>query len=145
MSRLNSKIIIYVAWLQTIAATFGGLYYSEVNRFAPCTLCWYQRIMMFPLVLIIAIGILRKDDKIHHYVLPLSLVGWVIAFYHVLLEKGLLPEAAAPCSLGVSCTTKYVGYLGFITIPVMSLAAFSVIIICMLIFRQLLKPKALKN
>lgn len=91
---------------------------------------------MYPLVLIIAVGILKKDKGLHDYVLPMSILGLLIALYHVLLEKGILPEAVAPCTLGASCTIKYVGYFGFITIPVMSLTAFIVITMCMIIFKK---------
>ena len=140
--RLSSKTWVYVAWVQSILAMLGSLYYSEIKHYTPCTLCWYQRILMYPLVLVIAVGILRRDKNLYHYVLPLSITGWLIAFYHVLLQKGLLPEAVAPCALGASCTTKYVGYFGFITIPVMSLIAFTVIIICMLIVRKVSKNES---
>ena len=128
------KTAVYIAWVQSIVATLGSLYYSEIKHYTPCTLCWYQRIFMYPLVLIILIGIIRKDKNIYTYVLPMSVIGCCIAMYHVLLQKGVLPESIAPCVLGASCTTKYVGYFGFITIPVMSLTAFGVIIICMIIF-----------
>lgn len=94
---------------------------------------------MYPLVLIIAVGILRKDKHLPFYVLPLSILGWFVAFYHVLLQKGILPEAIAPCSIGASCLTKYTGYFGFITIPVMSLTAFTVINICIFAYLKINK------
>lgn len=131
------KYIVYLAWIQSIAATLGSLYYSEIRHFTPCVLCWYQRIFMYPLVIIIAVGILRRDKKLYQYVLPMSILGWFIAFYHILLQKGILPESIAPCAIGASCATKYTGYFGFITIPVMSLAAFSGIILCMLVYRKI--------
>lgn len=130
------KHIVYFALIQAIVATLGSLYYSEIRHFVPCVLCWYQRILMYPLVIILAVGILRKDKKIYEYVLPMSVLGLLIAGYHVLLQKGFLPEAIAPCTLGASCLTKYTGYFGFITIPVMSLTAFSIITLCMFLFRK---------
>lgn len=133
--------ILYLAWIQSLAATLGSLYYSEIRHFAPCILCWWQRIFMYPLVIIIAVGILRKDKGLHQYVLPMSILGGLIAFYHVLLQRGVLPEAIAPCALGASCITKHVGYFGFITIPVMSATAFVVITACMLIFKASQKKK----
>lgn len=135
MQKVIEKNILYIAWIQTLAATLGSLYYSEIKNYTPCTLCWYQRILMYPLVFIIAVGILRRDKRnLPYYVLPLCVTGWFIALYHVLLQKGILPEAIAPCSIGASCLTKYTGYFGFITIPVMSLAAFTVINLCMYIY-----------
>lgn len=133
------KNILYLAWLQALVATLGSLYFSEIKHFTPCVLCWYQRILMYPLVIIIAVGILRKDKGLYQYVLPMSVLGLLIAFYHVLLQKGIIPESIGPCQLGASCVTKYTGYFGFLTIPVMSLIAFSVITICMLIYRQYVK------
>ncbi len=137
MKSFFTKNIVYIAWIQSIIATFISLYYSEIRQYAPCTLCWYQRIFMYPLVIIIAVGILLKDRHLPSYVLPMSILGWSIAFYHVLLQKGILPESVAPCVLGASCAIDYTGYFGFITIPIMSLTAFTVIIICMLIYRRM--------
>lgn len=134
-----SRNILYLALLQSIVATLGSLYYSEIRHFTPCMLCWYQRILMYPLIIILTVGILRRDKYLHHYVLPMSILGGLIAFYHVLLQKGILPEAVAPCAIGASCAVKYTGYFGFITIPMMSLAAFIVITICMLVYRKVQK------
>jgi len=141
MFKLIRKNIIYLAWVQALAATFGSLYYSEIRHFTPCVLCWYQRILMYPLVLIIAVGILRKDKHLYQYVLPMSVLGLIIALYHTLLQRGILPENVAPCGIGGSCITRFVGYFGFITIPVMSLTAFTVITVCMLILRYNMKGK----
>ena len=91
---------------------------------------------MFPISITIPVGILRKDKGIYQYVLPLSIIGAVIAFYQVLLQKGILPETITPCTIGASCTTEYVNYLGFISIPDMSFTAFVVIILCMLFYRR---------
>lgn len=136
MKKLIEKYIIYLALIQSIIATLGSLYYSEIRHFTPCILCWYQRILMYPLTIIIAVGILRRDKGLYQYVLPMSILGGLIALYHVLLQKGILPESVAPCTLASSCTVKYTGYFGFITIPVMSLTAFSVITLCMLLYRK---------
>lgn len=126
----------YIAWIQTLVAMLGSLYFSEIKHYTPCVLCWYQRILMYPLVAIIAVGILRKDKNLPYYVLPLSGFGLLISGYHVLLQNGILPEAVAPCSIGASCLVKYTGYFGFITIPVMSFAAFLLITVCMEITRR---------
>jgi disulfide bond formation protein DsbB len=136
LKEIIAKKIMYVAWIQSIFATFGSLYFSEIRHFAPCTLCWYQRILMYPLVIIIAVGILRRDTKMYQYVLPMSILGLGISFYHILLQNDVLPESVAPCILGASCAIKYTGYFGFVTIPVMSLTAFTIVTICMLILRK---------
>lgn len=130
------KYVVYIAWVQALIAMLGSLYFSEVSHIIPCILCWYQRILMFPLVLIIAVGILRKDTKIYQYVLPFSTLGAIVAFYHSLLQQGIISEQLSPCTISAPCVTNFVGYFGFITIPVMSFAAFVIITVCMLIFRE---------
>ncbi len=127
---------MYIALAQALAATLGSLYFSEIKHYTPCVLCWYQRILMYPLVLIITVGILRKDKKLYQYVFPLSILGWFIALYHNLLQWRILPEAVAPCTLSGTCTVRYTGYFGFITIPLMSLTAFTVINVCMYIMAK---------
>lgn len=129
------KNILYLAWLQALVATLGSLYYSEIMHLTPCVLCWYQRILMYPLVLILGVGILTKDKKIYNYVLPLSVLGLIIAIYHVLLQFNIIPQSTAPCVAGVSCTTRYIAYFGFITIPFLSMTAFAIITAAMLIYR----------
>lgn len=136
MKTFLKKYILYIAWSQSLVAMFGSLFFSEIMKFTPCVLCWYQRILMYPLVAIIAVGILRKDKGIYTYVLPLSITGFLIAVYHNLLYYGLLPESVKPCLLGVSCTTKFFAWFGFITIPFLSLTAFAIISTCMLIYRK---------
>ena len=128
------KYVPYLAFVQAIVATLGSLFFSEVMKLPPCVLCWYQRILMYPLVAIIAVGILRRDRGLPLYVLPLSILGWLIALYHNLLYYKILPESVAPCTMGISCTTKQIEWLGFITIPLMSFVAFTVITICMLLY-----------
>lgn len=128
------RIVLYIAWIQSVIATAGSLYFSEIMHFPPCVLCWYQRICMYPLVILIAVGILTKDKKMPLYVLPLAIIGWGIAAFHNLLYYKILPESAAPCVAGVSCTTKFISWFGFVTIPLLSLIAFSVIIGCIGVF-----------
>jgi disulfide bond formation protein DsbB len=118
----------YAAFTQALVATLGSLFLSEILHLPPCILCWYQRACMYPLVIILGIGILRHDRSLWQYVLPLAAIGWTIALYHSLLQWKIIPDRLAPCAQGVSCTTVQVHLLGFITIPFMSLVAFSIII-----------------
>ena len=133
---------LYLALAQAIAAFLGSMYYSNVLMYPPCVLCWYQRIGMFPLFIILMVGILRKDRLVHLYVLPLAVIGWVISLYHNLLYYKLIPDDLAPCSAGVSCTTKFIEYFGFITIPFMAFVAFSVIIGLMFVHKRYIKNQA---
>ena len=117
--------ILFVCWLLVTAATLGSLFFSEVMALPPCSLCWYQRIFMFPLPILLLMGLFPLDAKVVRYALPLALAGWAIAAYHTLLQLGVIPESAAPCSQGVSCSSAYVELFGFVSIPVLSLLAFS--------------------
>jgi disulfide bond formation protein DsbB len=125
----QSATLLYLVWIQALVAMLGSLFFSEVMHFPPCVLCWYQRIAMYPLVLILPIGILAKDKHIARYVLPLALIGLGIAVYHSLLYYQLIPKSLAPCIQGISCTTKYIEWFGFITIPLLSTLGFLNIII----------------
>lgn len=126
----------YLALMIALSAMLGSLYFSEVLHLPPCVLCWYQRIAMYPLVAIIGVGILRNDRNYPYYVLPLSVIGSLVAFYQVLLQYGLVSEKLAPCSLGVSCAAIQIEYFGFITIPNLSLVAFLVLTGLMLSFNR---------
>jgi len=127
---------LHIAWLASLAATLGSLYFSEIRGFPPCVLCWYQRIAMYPLVIILGVGILRKDKNAIWYALPLAIIGTLISIYHNLLYYKLLPESAAPCTAGVSCTTKFVEWGGFITIPLLAFTSFLFIIAVMIYFQK---------
>jgi disulfide bond formation protein DsbB len=98
----------------------------------PCDLCWYQRIFMYPLVLIFSVAIVKKDYKIHDYVLPIAIIGTIYAFYHVLLQEGILSEDLSKCISGVPCTDESNVIFGPITIPLLSLNSFVVIDLSML-------------
>ena len=128
------KNLIQFALFQAVLATTGSLIFSEILKFPPCILCWYQRIFMYPLVIILAVGIWKKDKNLHFYALPLSITGLIISIYHNLLYYKILPENAAPCILGISCTTKFIEWLGFITIPFLSMLAFGSITLLILLY-----------
>ena len=122
----------HIALLAAWTALCGSLFFSEVLGYIPCTLCWYQRILMYPLGIVIAIGILRRDTALHLYVLPLSLLGACVSLYHYLLIKtDLFPPPA--CSSGVPCTVDYIDWFGFINIPFMALTAFLIVALMMVL------------
>lgn len=116
-------------FLIATTATVGSLFFSEILKFPPCDLCWYQRIFMYPQVVLFGIALWKNDYGVKKYNLVLSLIGLTIALYHVMLQ--LYPTVLPCTSQSVSCATKQVSYFGFITIPVMSAAAFLAIIILM--------------
>lgn len=135
MGFIKNNLAQFSLLIATIS-TAGSLIFSEILSFPPCTLCWYQRIAMYPLVVILAIGIWKKDKFLSYLVLPFSIIGLIIAAYHNLLYYNIIPESVAPCTLGISCTTKYIEWLGFVTIPLLSLISFLAITILMLLFRK---------
>jgi disulfide bond formation protein DsbB len=123
--------LLYAAWVLALAGTVGSLFFSEVMLYPPCVLCWYQRIALYPLVVIIGIGIATHDRSVVRYALPLCLLGLLVAVYHNLLYYGFIPESITPCTEGVPCNAKQVEMFGFITIPLMALAGFAGIAICL--------------
>lgn len=125
--KLSRWTLVFTGWLVATLSTLGALFLGEVMGLAPCVLCWYQRISMFPLVFILAAGLFPFDAKVVRYALPLALAGWLVAAYHLLLTAGYIPESATPCTKGVPCSLVQIEWLGFVTIPLLSFAAFSVI------------------
>ena len=127
----SAALHLYVAWLVAIIATLGSLYFSEVRHFVPCTLCWYQRILMYPLVVVLGIAAWRLDRTVWMYVLPLSVLGMGVSTFHYLEQMVPGFGAEALCSSGVPCSGRYIEWLGFITIPFLALVAFTLITIAM--------------
>ena len=138
MTQSNKKSsswnILFLCWLVASISTMGSLFFSYVMEFAPCVLCWYQRIFLFPLVIILGIGLFPLDKNVVKYALPLAIAGWLTAAYHNLLYVGIIPESIQPCSQGVSCTEEYIKLFGFLSIPMLSLLSFSTIIALLIIF-----------
>lgn len=132
-----NNFLPYIGWVVALLAVAGSLFFSEVMQLLPCVLCWYQRIAMYPLVVILGIGIIARDGRMKMYALPLCLIGLAISVYHNLLYYGILPESIAPCVEGISCTSRQFEWLGFITIPLMALTAFILIALSLLLY----KPK----
>jgi disulfide bond formation protein DsbB len=135
------KYILYIGFFQALAATLGSLIFSEIFHFPPCILCWYQRIAMYPLIVIFAVGILKKDRNFKYYAWPLIAAGWLLAFFHNLLYYNILPESAVPCVAGISCTTKFIEWFGFVTIPLLSLFAFTTLGAVVVIYQKVNSKK----
>lgn len=131
---------LYIALLAAWVATLGSLYFSEVAGYVPCVLCWYQRILMYPLTLILAVGLMRQDAHLPLLVLPFSAPGLCVSLYHYLLEKTDLFSSEATCKAGVSCTVAWINWFGFITIPFLALVGFVMITVMTLIALQASEP-----
>jgi len=128
--------ILFLCWLIASISTLGSLFFSEIMKFPPCVLCWYERICLFPLVLMLSMGLFSFDKSVVKFALPLALAGWFIAFYHNLLYAGIIPESIQPCSQGVSCTEDYINLFGIFTIPMLSLISFSTIVALLFILKR---------
>jgi len=118
---------LYFAWIVALVATGGSLYFSEVVGFVPCKLCWVQRILMYPQVILLGIASYRSDRNVIHYALPFTFPGIFIALYHYLEQKVPALRVDAVCAGGVPCSGEYINWLGFVTIPFLSLTAFILI------------------
>lgn len=120
---------IWMAFAVAAIATLGSLFFSEISQFIPCRLCWFQRIGMYPLAVILLIAAIRRDTRGGAlYGLPLAAFGAIVAIYHIYIENH--PEAeTAGCKIGAPCATKWIDKFGYITIPTLALTAFLAIIV----------------
>lgn len=124
MNKKSENALLGIFGLALIA-TLGSLYFSEIRGYEPCELCWYQRIIMYPIVVISGIAIYQKNARIALTTLVFSVIGVMTSGYHYAIQKiDFFGERAPECGL-VSCTGEYINYLGFITIPFLALVAFS--------------------
>ena len=135
-SNFSSLTFIFLSFLVSIIAILGSLFFSEIMNFIPCSLCWYQRIFMYPLVFLFLVNLLYPDDKIFKYSFPLVIVGLLISIYHNLLIYKIIPENLSPCVNGIPCSVDYLNYLGFITIPLLSFFAYTTILILLILYRR---------
>ena len=125
--------LVFACWLIAVVSTLGSLFFSEVMGFAPCVLCWYQRIAMYPLVLILPAGMFPFDRNIVRYAAPLSVLGLLLAAFHLLLVAGYIPESIKPCVQGVPCTEVQIEWFGFVTIPLLSGVSFLLITVLLIL------------
>lgn len=140
---MNKSLLL--AWIAAIIATLGSLYFSEVKHFIPCTLCWYQRIFMYPLAIMLGIAFYRNDRGIYRYGLPLSIIGMLISGYHTLLQKVPYLKQFEMCTTGIPCSKDYLNWFGFITIPIMAFVAFTIITICLAILARSQKKETISE
>jgi disulfide bond formation protein DsbB len=112
-----SQWILPLGFLMALGATVASMFLSSVFDLVPCQLCWYQRVIMFPIPLILGVAILRRDHLVHLYALPFTVLGAIVALYHSLLQWGVVGESSLTCNGTISCADAEVELLGFLTIP----------------------------
>lgn len=120
---------VTLAWIVALVATLGSLYYSEIADLFPCRLCWFQRIAMYPLSVILLVGALRREATVRFYAYPLAMIGFAIAGYHRVVQLYPSLETKACAASGVGCAGSLVKQFGYVTIPWMALSAFALIIV----------------
>ena len=119
--------VLLAAWSLVTLASLGSLFFSEVMGVPVCVLCWYQRIAMYPLVVILAFGMFPFDPRVVRYAFTFVAAGWLLAFYQLLLIAGVVPEKMQPCVQGVPCSETHILLLGIFNIPSLSLMTFSAV------------------
>jgi disulfide bond formation protein DsbB len=124
---------LWFAWLVATVATIGSLIYSEVIHFVPCRLCWFQRIFMYPLSIVLLVGAIRKELVAKFYALPLALLGLGISIWHYIIEVFPSLEGSA-CDPLNPCSARHVEVFGFISIPFMAGAGFTLIAVLLLFY-----------
>ncbi|MFZ1491094.1 MAG: disulfide bond formation protein B [Ilumatobacteraceae bacterium] len=118
---------LWLAFLVAATCTVGSLYFSEVANYVPCQLCWYQRIAMYPLSVILLVAAVRRDRRVGWYVVPVATIGLAVAVYHYLIER--LPSLGeGACQVGPSCTDVWFETFGFVTLAFMAACGFAAII-----------------
>lgn len=129
----KTETLLLIIWTQSLVATLGSLYFSEILGYIPCNLCWVQRIFMYPIVIISTVALLKKNKDMVYPTLYLSGIGMLFSLYHYGLQKlPFLQDAGGFCG-NIPCNLQYINYFGFITIPFLAGTAFIVIFISQLL------------
>src|SRR3989338_5063706 len=129
LRKFFAKKYLYLSFLIALTATLGSLFFSLILKYTPCELCWYQRIFMYPLVLIFIMAIVKNDKRVYRYSLPVAIIGFLIAAFHYYLQ--LSNTQSFSCNIvgySASCTETFFLTYGYITIPMMAITAFALII-----------------
>lgn len=138
---MNKKAdsLLFLAWASSLVASLGSLYFSEIMKYEPCELCWYQRILMYPMVILLGVAYVRKDFQAALYSTILSGIGLLVSLYHYSLQKVSFLSESAPACGRVPCTGEYINMFGFITIPFLALTGFIIIFIASVMVLKALK------
>jgi len=122
-TQTSMRPLLLLQFLISASAIFGSLFFSEVLKFPPCNLCWYQRILIYPVALIILVGVYLQSKDTDKFIAPFAWIGLLVSIYHNLIYYKII-QVIVPCSETAPCTAQQLNYLGFITIPLLSLIGF---------------------
>jgi len=132
----KAEKLLFIVWTQSLLATLGSLYFSEILGYIPCNLCWIQRIFMYPIVILSTVALIKKNQDISYATVYLSGIGLLFSLYHYGLQKiPFLGDASGICG-SVPCNLQYINYFGFITIPFLAGTAFIVIFVSQLLLNK---------
>lgn len=141
----NGWLLLFSAWVLAACGTLISLFFSEIVHLPVCVLCWYQRIALYPLAIMLPFALFPLDLRVSRYVVPLIIFGWVAALFHVLIITGLIPEGAQPCVQGIPCSETHFTLFGILNIPVMSLITFSLIGLLLILAKKQLNQQKTRN
>jgi hypothetical protein len=131
---LRDDVVLPLGAAVAAVATGGSLYLSEVAGYLPCTLCWYQRIAMYPLTIVLGVAAWRRDREVWRTSVPIAAIGAAIAVWHIAIERN--PALGGPCDPAAPCSIRWVEEFGFLTLPTMALIGFVTIIVLSLAARS---------
>jgi disulfide bond formation protein DsbB len=134
------RIALPLAWVIALVTMSGSLYYSRIEHYIPCELCWYQRICIYPFAVILGIAAVRRDAAIRIYAVPVLAIGAVVAAYHSWIQAYPPSNGTSFCTADAPCTLRYVWEFGFVSLPFMALSACCCMIMLLLIARPTPRP-----
>ena len=120
-------LLVFAACLVALGATLGSLFFSEVMAIPVCKLCWYQRVALYPLVVILAFGLFPFERRSLRTAIVFVAAGWLIGLFQLLVIAGVIPENMQPCVQGIPCSDTHIALFGFVNIPMLSFLTFSLI------------------
>ena len=126
-------LALWLAWLVAATSMFGSLWFSESKGLEPCHLCWYQRIAMYSLAVVLLVGAIRRDHGVRRYAVPLAAIGLAISIYHRLIEANPDWESSGTCSVAVPCNTPYFYVFDIFTLAMMAMCGFAAILALLLL------------
>ncbi len=135
-ARMPPWPLLFAAWTIALGSTLGAIFIGEVMGQAPCFLCWIQRVLMFPLAIILGLACWRDDAGVWFYAVPLAGLGAGVALFHSLQYAGLIPEPLVPCGAGPSCSGPDMTILGGLPLPLLALGAFAAIAILLVFLKR---------
>ena len=125
---IKEKLCLYLAWILSCTITLASLYLSEIKHIEPCSLCWYERLSLFPLTIFLGVALYKSFFSVFSYVIAFPALGLIVSALHIALQEipSFHPKV---CSSAVSCAIKHSIGLGAISIPMVAFATFLILVV----------------